>query len=232
MIYKKWRPHLHQDIELIPVELAGRGKRITEPLYSTFDDVIDDVYSVVAKHIADDVPYAIFGHSMGSMVAYRLSQRIRTNRNMCMPRHMFFSGRGAPHVIRSDQKKYSKMPLDEFKREVIDLGGTTPEFFDYPDLMEIFLPLLKNDFFLAETVLCRPDEISPLPCDITVMAGREEDLTPEQIVEWKRHSHKRCEIHYLDGGHFFINTQTEEVASIINLKLKISRSENVSVLVR
>jgi surfactin synthase thioesterase subunit len=218
MIYKKWRSLLRAQIEIIPVELAGRGKRIAEPLYPSLGAMVDDVYSIIEKQLHDS-PYAIFGHSMGSMIAYQIAQRIRNNDGISSPSHLFFSGRGAPHIIRTDQKKFSKMPMEEFKKELINLGGTVPEFFDYPDLLEILLPMLKNDFFLAETLLCKNGEVYPLPYNITVLAGKEEDLTTEQVEGWRRHTSANCDIHYVDGGHFFINSSTDVVTEIINKTL-------------
>ena len=44
MIYKKWEHHLDGNIELRPIELAGRGSRIQDPLYKDFNDMVEDVF--------------------------------------------------------------------------------------------------------------------------------------------------------------------------------------------
>jgi len=213
VIFNNWKQYIENSIELVPIELAGRGKRINEPLYNGVDDVIDDVFGLIKNKINDN-PYAFFGHSMGGMIAYELAKRIKKN-NLPSPIHVFFSGRSAPHIKKDDDKQYHLMSEEKFKKEIIELGGTPPEFFDHPELMEIFLPLLKNDFKLAGANLYN-GKIEPLNCNITVFLGKEEDLTSEQCDGWKKHTTKLCSIHYFEGGHFFINNNTEQIVKFIN----------------
>lgn len=212
-IYSKWKQYLDTDIELIPIELAGRGKRINEPFYPDVPALIDDIYNLVSNKVEGD-PYAFFGHSMGGMISYQICQ-ILCEKNHQAPMHVFFSGRGAPHVKRPDEKKYHLLNEEEFKKAVISLGGTPPEFFDHPELLEFFLPLLKNDFRLDETDFLNC-EINPLDSNISVFLGKEEDLTTEQCDGWKKHTKKFCSIHYFEGGHFFLHDEVEQVVRLIN----------------
>jgi surfactin synthase thioesterase subunit len=212
-IYNKWRRYVDPAIELVPVELAGRGKRIHEALYKDLREAVDDVFTVVTKNV-NQVPYAIFGHSMGAIIAHSLARKLRECADT-QPVHIFFSGRGAPHVIRSDEKKYHLMNDYDFKHEIIELGGTSPEFFEHPELLELFLPLLKNDFKIAEGK-GQPEVIQPLDCNITVFAGKGDDLTEEQCDGWKKHTNQMCTIHYFNGGHFFLHNETEQLVRLIN----------------
>jgi medium-chain acyl-[acyl-carrier-protein] hydrolase len=213
VIFNKWKQYLDSAIELVPVELAGRGRRIHEALYKDVSQTIDDVYQIVTKNI-NGSRYALFGHSMGAMISYQLCQKLR-EKNYPAPLHVFFSGRNAPHIKRPDEKRYHLLEEEAFKEEVITLGGTPTEFFDHPELLEVFIPLLKNDFKLAETDI-HNGEIHPLDCHITVFLGKEEDLTTEQCDGWKKHTKKLCTVHYFEGGHFFINDETEQIVRLIN----------------
>jgi surfactin synthase thioesterase subunit len=211
VIFNKWKKYLDPSIELRPIELAGRGKRIQEPLYNDIQDVIEDVFNIIKGEI-NEYPYTLLGHSMGGMIAYELAQKIKKD-NLPSPIHIFFSGKGAPHV--KDDKKYHLMPEEEFKKEIIELGGTPPEFFDHPELMEVFLPLLKNDFKLSEAELYNGN-INPLNCNITVFIGKEDDLTAEECDGWKKHTKGLCSIHYFEGKHFFILDETKQIVRLIN----------------
>lgn len=213
VIFNNWKQYIDPSIELEPIELAGRGKRINEPLYNGVNDVVDDVFNLM-NHKINNTPYALFGHSMGGMISYELAQKIKRN-NLPSPIHIFFSGRSAPHVKREEDEKYHLMSEEKFKNEIIDLGGTPPEFFNHPELMEVFLPLLKSDFKLAETDLYK-GEIEPLNCNITVFLGKEENLTAEQCDGWKKHTKGLCSIHYFEGNHFFINNETKQIVKFIN----------------
>jgi medium-chain acyl-[acyl-carrier-protein] hydrolase len=216
VIFNKWKQYLDPNIELIPVELAGRGRRIHEGLYKDVSEVTEDVFKLIKEKIVES-PYALFGHSLGSMISYELAQKIRS---LCLPEpvHIFFSGRSAPHSKRNDRKIYHLMNDENFKKEIIQLGGTPSEFFEHPELMELFIPFLKNDFRLAEMEM-HDTTIRPFNRSITVFLGKDDDLTPEQIDGWKKHTNQVCNVHYFNGGHFFLHHETEQIVKAINKAL-------------
>jgi len=216
VVYTKWKRLLEPFVELRPIELAGRGRRMNEPLYNNLDDVIEDVYHLI-KHEITNAPYALFGHSMGALIAYELAQKIKDN-GLPQPLHIFFSGRSAPHVRREDEKQYHLMEDDTFKKEVMELGGTPPEFFEHAELRNIFLPLLKKDFAIAETEITT--HIRPFDHDITILVGKDDDLTAEQCDGWKQHTKQICTIHYFEGGHFFLHNAMEQLTDLINKTLR------------
>lgn len=217
LIFSSWKKYLSLEIELIPIELSGRGRRIHESLYNNLTDVIEDVFQIF-KNDVNHMPYAIFGHSMGAMLSYELVQKI-IDSNLPQPKHVFFSGRSAPHL--EDNKQYHLMDDTLFKEEIIKMGGTPMEIFKHPELSQLFLPLLKNDFRISETRI-RNNKILPIEPSITVFFGKDEDLRPEQCDGWKRYTKKICSIHYFDGGHFFLNEKTKEIVGLINNTLSKS----------
>jgi len=212
VIYNAWQRWLTPGIRVVPVELAGRGKRINEGLYSEADDAISDAFRLIRDEIRQ-FDYALFGHSMGSMIAYGLAQRIREE-SLRPPLHLFFSGRGAPHIGRLDEKKFHLMSEEAFRKEVIGLGGTPPEFFDQPELRQLFLPVLRNDFRISETAP-KDRAIRPLATDVTVLLGKVDDLTAEQCDGWKKHTSGLCTLHYFSGGHFFLHSEVARITKII-----------------
>lgn len=215
MVYSKWKDDLDKSILLHPLELAARGKRINESNYNTAEEAANDVLSMIRFQLAD-LPYAFYGHSLGALIAYLTAQKIR-DMKYPGPAHIFFSGRGAPHIHRDDKPMYYTLPEDEFREKVLELGGTPPEFFDIPELLEILLPLLRGDFRISGTYRLR-GEIKPLDCNITVLTGKEEDLNPQQIEEWKLHTKQQCNLYSFEGGHFFLNNPVEKdkIIRIIN----------------
>ncbi len=212
--FNKWKYYLHPAVELRPIELAGRGIRIHERPYKNVGEAIDDVFNIIASEIRES-EFALYGHSLGSKIAYGVAQKLKDNNASYLPDHLFFSGGGAPHVIRADRKKFHLMKDEEFKREVMGLGGTPPEVFEHPELLELFLPLLRNDFKLAEEEP-RSTDVDPFETNITVLLGKEDDLTLEQCEGWRVHTKRQCTIHYFDGGHFFLHNESEHIARLIN----------------
>jgi surfactin synthase thioesterase subunit len=218
MIYNRWKNFLHHSIEVVPIELAGRGRRIYEPHYENIHEAVDDAFHLI-KDQAKHFTYALFGHSLGGLIAYELTFRLRKNK-WPNPAHLFISGRGAPHVPRAkDRKIYHRLPDDEFKKEILELGGTPKEFFEHPELLEVLLPTLKNDFKIAETYKFddqHKDGVTPMEHDITIMIGKDEEVTAGQMFGWRQHSKQLCSLYYFEGEHFFIHEQTEKIAAIIN----------------
>lgn len=214
-IFSKWKLHLDPAIDLVAVELTGRGRRLHESLYTDFPAAVDDVFKQIEDQLCGH--YALFGHSMGSRISYALAQKIRQHR-LPTPVHAFFSGSNAPHVKRADERMFHLMDDGEFKREVMMLGGTPAEFFQYPELQELFFPVLRNDFKLTETEKIA-DTIYPLAHNITVFLGKDDDLSDREGHGWHAHTTSLCSVHYFNGGHFFLNDSILHVVRLINAAL-------------
>lgn len=210
-IYYKWKEYLYKDIEIYPIELTGRGKRIKEPLFADIKNVTSDVLEQIEDKIKD-TPYAFYGHSMGSLIIYELTHRI-IELNAEPPVHIFFSGKKAPHLFKID-KRISHLPDNEFIQEIIKLGGTPKEIADNQELLHFFLPILRADFQLVETY--KYVEKNKFDFDITIINGNKDDLTLQEIIGWQEHTSKRTFFHMLEGDHFFINGKEKGITSIIN----------------
>ena len=222
-IYDKWIGNLDTKIELHPIELAGRGTRIADNLYSNIEEAIDDVLEQIKNEIIDS-DYAIFGHSMGSILTYEVLQRIE-NLRLPPPIYAFFSGRRAPHCPSRRAKSYSKMNELELEKVMIALGGTPPEFFNYPELKNMFIPIIKSDFKIADSIV-EKSEVQPFNFDISIFIGTDEDVTEQESTEWSQHTTGNCSITYFQGGHFFLLDKQQEVVDTIN-KILIRMNQKI-----
>lgn len=211
--YNPFKQYLDPKIELRAVELAARGRRMRDPNYNSIDDAVDDVFNIIKDELPK-APYALYGHSMGSMIAFELAYKIRDN-NLPMPLHIIFSGRAAPQISRDNKRRLHHLSDGEFKKQIKELGGTPKEFFDHPELMELFLPLLKQDFKLTE-IYVHPEKDSPLDLNITVLSGKKDEDSPEEVEAFRVHTSKNCDIHYFEGDHFFIFDEPQRVIDIFN----------------
>ncbi|MCU5554340.1 thioesterase domain-containing protein [Bacillus cereus] len=214
-IYIKWRRYLLPEIELIPLELAGRGKRIGDLLYSDMNEAIEDIYQTIKPHL-DGTPYAFWGHSMGSLLAYECTHKILEQQHKG-PETIFFSGKNPPHI--KVKKIRHLLPNREFIDEVFSMGGTSKELIEQEDLLDFFIPILRADFRLVETYqYCRKKKFL---FDIAVLNGIEDEMTTKiEIEEWTKYTEKQCDIYQLNGAHFFIHDQMNDVINIINNKLR------------
>jgi medium-chain acyl-[acyl-carrier-protein] hydrolase len=214
-VYRKWNRYLQKTIALEPLELSGRGKRAGEPFYESLGEAVADINQLIKQQF-DGAPYAIFGHSMGGIIAYELYQKLQAEKEQ-LPIHMFFSGRRAPGLLK-DNEVIHLLPDAELIAELKELGGTPPELLDNPDLLYHFLPIIRADFKIVET-FDFSSQTSKLDCNITVFNGKDDDITFGELVEWRNFTTRECKIQIFPGGHFFINDYQKEIATIINQTL-------------
>lgn len=221
-IYLKWKPLLNNSIELIPIELPGRGRRVAKPLITDFQELIEDLKVNVKKHINKEDKCAFFGHSMGTILALELSYMVRdTIDNNCL-KHIFFSGRYPAHIKKSFIRK-SQLPYEDFKAEVLKYKGTPIEIFENKELSRYYLPILRSDYSIIETYNHVDKEKNPpFNCNVTVLSGKEdEDIHSDDLIEWGKYTNSEFQIHYFEGGHFFINEQTHKIVDIINSSIAL-----------
>ncbi len=231
--YFNWKTYLHNDIQLIPIEYSGRGRRIKESLYTDIHEMNEDIFGFIQNEILD-CEYMIFSHSLGALLAFELLHKIKQN-NLPLPLHIFFSGRYAPNTNKAEDKILHNLTYEEFKTEILKMGGTTSEIFEHPELTKLFLPVLRNDIKIAETYKF-VDNRTPLNCDFSILTGKDEDYTIEQLAGWKKLTSGRCDFYQFQGGHFFINEEREKVVEIINKKFRAlscePREENSRLIAR
>jgi medium-chain acyl-[acyl-carrier-protein] hydrolase len=199
-IYRNWQAGLPPDIEVCPVQLPGRGSRLGEPGFRNMPALTEALARVVGPRL--DRPFALFGHSMGGIIAFELTRALR-------PAHLFVSGCSAPHIPDEEAPTFD-LPEAEFIEKLRSINGTPAEVFDHPELLQMMLPLLRADFELVETYAYVPGE--PLACPITAIGGlKDEDVTREKLEAWREHSTAAFSLRMLPGGHFFVNTEQASI---------------------
>lgn len=213
-VFHSWLLHLNPNIQLQPVPLKGRGTRFSEEYYSNVDEAVNDIFENIKDQLNND--FAIFGHSMGGLFAYELYYKIRRS-EIKPPKHLFFSGYKAPYLPKKKKPIYN-LPDNEFKRKIIDLGGTPMEVINNQELFDLFLPILKNDFKIVDQYIHHQKE-SKINSDITVFYGEDDIIDKQDVLAWKNQANKNFKLYKFKGGHFFINHEIDKVVSIINKTL-------------
>jgi surfactin synthase thioesterase subunit len=211
--YQVFLKHVPSFIKLVPVELPGRSSRFNEPLLTKMDKIVDDVYMQVGPLL--DKPYAIFGHSMGTLLGYLLVKKIiREGRKQ--PIHLFFTGGIGPSVRERESPRYL-MTKKEFFEKVKELGGLQDEILQDESLLDFIEPILRSDMQAIETYEYK--ESQPFDIPITVMIGVDEKATREEAEAWKIETTSPVEVIQMPGNHFFIFQFDREIIKVIASKL-------------
>lgn len=220
--FKPWEERLGASIRLLPVELSGHGVRFDEPLYDSVDEAVTDLFSILEADIRSGVPYAMFGHSLGTLLAYELVKFLE-QKALPPPLHVFFSGRATPDT-EDNSLELSKKNDGFFIQEIKNYDDLPRELLQYPQLLKYYLPVIRSDLKLVGTYRAVQPIAKAIPCNISVLFGhKDSNYQKEDVEKWKNVTEKGCSFHYFDGGHFFIGTHTTEVVKIINATLHKAR---------
>jgi surfactin synthase thioesterase subunit len=156
------------------------------------------------------MPYAIYGHSMGTLLGYLVTQRIvQSGKNP--PLHLFMTGCRAPSANR-DEKRHL-LPKDQFIAKLREYGGTLDDILNDADLMNFFEPVLRADFECIENYV--HSSATPLDIPITVIIGSEEPTTPSDAQLWQKETTQPLAFHQFPGKHFFIFNHQESIIRLI-----------------
>ena len=199
-IFRSWQQILSDTIEVCPVQLPGRGLRINEPLCTEMSQLVRDMGQALAPCL--NKPFALFGHSMGALIAFELARYVR-NEYRVQPLHLFASGRCSPQITNEpfDLKQFdSELP------EMLRRGNGTPEeVLEDPELMELVLPVLRSDWALCKSYIFTPEP--PFNFPITAFGGLDDPGVPRRYLEgWCEHTTGPFVLRMLPGNHFFLKT--------------------------
>ncbi|MFK4308505.1 medium-chain acyl-[acyl-carrier-protein] hydrolase [Bacillus sp. RC242] len=223
VMYLKWKKYLSPYIELYPIEIAGRGKRVDEPLFTNVDEIVSDIYGLIKNHI-DKQPYAIFGYSMGSLVGFELCQKLKRNGHK-EPVHFFTASLEAPQFVAKKKNIYN-LPMEEFKREVLNFNGIPQEIANDISLLNYFLSILKSDFKAMDTYEYS-DESILMKTNLTILYGEEDNFSLDNVYGWKNLTTGESVVHKFSGGHFFINNNLNEIIEKVNQTIERVELGNV-----
>lgn len=162
-----------------------------------------------------DGPYALFGHSLGAVIAFELAHDL-LDRGAAAPAVLFASGAEAP-AVRDGSKWREALSDDALMQELRNLQGTPDEALSNAELMRSALPVLRADFLMCGAYVYRPRR--PLPCPVHVFAGADDETRCEALEAWRWETSASFTLDMLPGHHFFIHTQQAELIERIGAAL-------------
>ena len=215
-VFHSWPDAMGDQIEVRALQLPGREGRFSEARVKDFPNLIKDIVQALATY--QDKPFAIFGYSLGSLIAFEVYRELR-RQNMPSPVHLYMAAFGAPHLPPS-HPPISSLADDEFIEKVEFYYQPEGDAWNNLELREFLLPLLKDDIALYESYVYRDD--APLNCPIDVFAGDSDRATPIEMTQcWSEQTTKEINHHLFEGGHFFIDLSLGEIQSLVSHSLNL-----------
>ena len=204
--FRPWCKALAPEIDVRPIELPGREWRLDEPPYRRLDDLLEPLCAALEPYL--DRPYGLFGHSMGSLVAYEVARRFSESSRPA-PSCLLVSGRRGPR-LPSRHRIIFGLPDREFLDEVGRLGGMPREVLDEPDVLQMVLPTLRADYELSETY--RPMPGGRLACPVAAyMGSADPEVTASELAGWRAETTGDFTTRVFLGDHFYLRGARPDV---------------------
>jgi medium-chain acyl-[acyl-carrier-protein] hydrolase len=224
--FRGWSQRLPTAVEALYVHLPGRESRLRETSVPDVQGLAKGITDAIAPF--SDQPFALFGHSLGAIVAFEVARTLRC-RALPAPVRLFASACRAPHL------PYPFPPLhrldeDELLRHVNERyeGSVPTEVFENAELRALVLPALRADFAALETY--QHGAQRPLECPITVFGGRHDRTVAKGALEgWSVHTSREFRLRLVEGGHFYLQSARQQLIDEISEDVGVV-SEDVGVV--
>lgn len=204
--YRAWRKDAAPDIAVTPVVLPGRESRWSERAFVRMEQLIEPLCHAIAPYL--DRPFALFGHSMGAVVAYEVARRLRES-----PLLLFVSARRAPH-LPARRPPIHDLPRERFLAELARLNGTDASLLHESGLLEALLPGLRADFELNDTYA--PSATTPLATPISAFVGDRDPLVNVgEMRRWGELTTGEFGLRVFEGDHFYLTSGRRELLDAI-----------------
>jgi surfactin synthase thioesterase subunit len=211
--FRRFARSLPKDIQVCPVCLPGREDRRLERPYDRMEPLVAAL--VLALQPWLDRPYAIYGHSMGGLVAFELARALRAR----PPERIIVSGRGAPQLVQRAPALATLSDEDLVKGLVERYNAVPRAVLAEPELLAIFIPIFRADLAVLENYEHRPGP--PLELPLTVVGGRSDFLVSEpELAAWREHTVGPFRQEMVEGDHFFIQNNPGPFLSLLAEELQ------------
>ncbi len=219
LLFRPWPNHILPKVEICAIQLPGRAERLSEPYFTHINELVPPLTEALSPLM--NKPFAIFGYSLGAVIGFEFTRRLR-RQSAQQPLHLFVAGRRAPQIPATRAPRY-ELPEDEFISELKRLKGTPDEVLEHTELRELILPMIRADFALDETYDYRDEP--PLDVPLSAYGGLEDpDVSQKEIAAWRLQTTAAFELSMVPGGHFFLHTSPTGLFESINRRLMLLSS--------
>lgn len=187
--FARWRTLFTAQVGMVRAQLPGREDCASEPPL----DGVGDAVALLFPEVAVLPRVALYGHSMGAVIAFELARALTTAGHP--PLHLFVSGRRAPHCPARHGGVH-RLPDDEFAEALGSAVIGPPRFLRYA------LALTRADLTLSEEYT--GDPAPGLGCPVTAFHGNQDPIVDvDEVQAWAEVTDGPFAMHVCAGGHLF-----------------------------
>jgi surfactin synthase thioesterase subunit len=212
-IFRPLARQLAGRINVVPVELPGRGRRRAEACVDQWDELISTLASELSPEL--DRPHAFLGYSFGALVALNVAHKI-AGRGSMPPRALIACALGGPTAI-THEKLLHQMDDRAMFEALRDLGGIPAELLDSPELIALSAPAMRADLTLFETFKPLGRPLAGIP--IHAYCGKDDASVGDRYAAWQNETDAAIRHRSFDGGHMFLHDMVAVLADSLETDL-------------
>lgn len=239
-MYKEWQDLLGDEIDICAIKIPGLDiERMKEMAPTDIDHLMDTINQVIDEKLLD-LPCASFGHSWGSLFAYRMAYRLSNNPKANFVK-CFISGYTSPslpntslyqilgeleksgydHIPTEEELKESNS-LDQISLSFVSAWGQSVEYEEFAvNGTKLSLPLIAAAYRLIEKYQYIQEEKFPIP--IVGFHGIDDyRVSLEDMNAWDAITDDTYKMYTVPGDHGFIDKEQSEARVLELLKQEIA----------
>jgi medium-chain acyl-[acyl-carrier-protein] hydrolase len=219
--FRGWGELLPPWTEVWPLEYPGHETRFREASCDNASELTAAISAELATVI--DRPFALFGHSMGALLAFEIARSLRRHSGV-RPVALFASAHGDPR-LRPLLPPVKDLPEAQCRAEMRRYGGTSSEVLANDELMEFLSPLLRDDMGICETYVYSTEAKLNVP--IIAFGGADDPTVPwHRLLGWSEHTEAASRAFVMPGEHFFLRTAAPLICKAITQQLEHGETPN------
>ncbi len=220
--FRGWFDAFDEGVEVCCIRPPGRETRHRE---ASISNVVDLAQGIAGEMMGGlDRPYLLYGHSLGSLVAFETARLLRSW-GAPLPEYLLVGASRSPQLPRIHPPIDRHLSDEEFFREVHRRYDSVPrQILDDAEIRELVAPGLRADIHAFETYCYR--ESTPIESPICAFGGTMDPfVSPQALDAWRAHTAGAFTLEMVPGGHLFLQTaQVHMVSSIARLIGRVGRS--------
>lgn len=212
--FRLYVEHFPPQAEIFCVQLPGRERRLREAPLSMPIEVLPRISDAVRSICADNIPTIMFGHSLGSLLAYGVAQQMEFARSAYQVRGLVLSGCRAPDAVRPERGLHWQLSDDDLISQIRQLNGTDQDVLSNPEMLELLLPTFRADIRLADEL--REVLFPSISIPFVAIGGSDDpEVSVSETAAWRKYTKGTFSQFTFPGDHFFIEQQRKAVCELI-----------------
>lgn len=203
---------ISNDIDILNIELPGRGRRMGEDLLSSMSEIIYDIWQNWISLLFFDKPFVLWGHSMGGFIAYNISLLLCREKSL-IPRRLIISGCPPPHS--RDNQSIHMLDSDMLWDYLLSLGGVPPEIAECEDIRFHAERYIRSDIKSYETTKSDFMKTDCINTHLILIQGKDDLTLDFRQNDWAHLNLGTTELVTMNGGHFCIFEDVQKMREIL-----------------